>query len=225
MYHTDSYVLLTETTSMKTLLRIISSPRGTHSNSLSLADYFTQHLMHHGQGWQVKDLNLWEHTLPPMDMTATSAKYAIMHGQALNVEQQHVWLEIKHYFRTFIEADAIALVLPIWNFNIPYVLKHYVDVITQPGFGFTWDPETGYTPLIESKRCVIISSSGSDYRVGAGHEEDDFSLRYLERWLTVYFGYAVDQLTFSPTAQDPIGVEQEKQRAFEQAYTLSKIFN
>jgi putative NADPH-quinone reductase len=32
----------------------------------------------------------------------------------------------------------------MWNFGIPYKLKHYIDVLTQPGQTFNFDPTTGY---------------------------------------------------------------------------------
>ena len=34
---------------------------------------------------------------------------------------------------------------------MPYILKQFIDVISQPGMIFRFDPETGYTGLLENK--------------------------------------------------------------------------
>jgi FMN-dependent NADH-azoreductase len=29
-------------------------------------------------------------------------------------------------------ADAYLISVPMWNFSIPYMLKHYIDIVIQP---------------------------------------------------------------------------------------------
>jgi len=210
---------------MKTLLFISCSPRGEQSNSYQLAEHFIHSVTgNNSESWRVKTLDLWAQSLPAMDMTASSAKYAIMSGNELNDAEQRSWDGIKQHFSVFNDADAIVIALPMWNFGIPYVLKHYIDVITQPGLCFTWDPATGYTPLVEPKRCVLVSSSAGDYSAGSGHEDDDFCVSYLQRWLAVYFGYQVDHLSFAPTVATAEALDVVSHTVFEQADALAEQF-
>ena len=44
----------------------------------------------------------------------------------------------------------------MWNFGIPYKLKQWIDVITQPGLAFRFDPAQGYLPL--GGRSVLTNS-------------------------------------------------------------------
>jgi len=206
---------------MKKIVVIHSSPRGEQSNSTQLADYFVNFLQASDSECQIDHLNLWQLTLPAMDAVATSAKYAIMEGKALDSEQANRWQMIEKCFRHFYEADLVVIALPVWNFGVPYVLKHYIDVITQPGLCFTWCPEAGYTSLLAPRTAVIVSSSASDYGEGAGNEQDDFCLRYLSHWLKVYMGCHVECLSFAPTVHAPDLVARARQQAYEQAGVLA----
>ncbi len=210
---------------MKTLLLITCSPRGQQSNSYQLAEHFTQGLVSkHPDEWQIDTLDLWQQSLPQMDRVASSAKYAVMSGMPLTAEEQSSWEGIEKHCRLFINADVVVIALPMWNFGVPYVLKHYIDVITQPGLCFKWTPEAGYTPVVEPKRCVLVSSSAADYTPSSGNEHNDFCIPYLKQWLKVYFGYQADHLCFAPTVPIDTDVAVAKKNAFDQANTLITTF-
>jgi len=110
----------------------------------------------------------------------------------------------------------------MWNFGVPYVLKHYIDLITQPGLCFEWSPESGYIPLVEPKRCVLVSSSAGDY---CKDNQNDFCIPYLQCWLTVYWGYQLNHLTFAPTVASQEQVDLSRTKAYEQADALIEQFN
>ena len=42
------------------------------------------------------------------------------------------WNKIVELFGRFNSADKYVFSVPMWNFGIPYILKHYIDLITQP---------------------------------------------------------------------------------------------
>ena len=60
-------------------------------------------------------------------------------------------LEDAGYIEQFVNADKFLLAIPMWNFGIPYRLKQYLDVILQPGYTFSFSPETGYSGLVTGK--------------------------------------------------------------------------
>lgn len=211
---------------MKKLLFITCSPRGEQSHSYQLAEYFTHNFITKSDGeWCVEPINLWDLSLPAIDFNVSNAKYAIMSGKALSPKEQSSWETIKYHCDRFNKADFIVIALPMWNFGIPYILKHYIDVITQPEICFSWSPATGYVPLVESKQCVLVSSSAADFRLGSGNEHNDFAVPYLNEWLKVYFGHQVEHLDFSPTALADTDVEAVKAIAFEQADVLISTFH
>ena|SRR2546423_14997777 len=51
---------------------------------------------------------------------------------------------------------AKTAAVPMWNHSTPWVLKHLIDTISQPGIVFGFDPETGYTGLLAGKHAVVV---------------------------------------------------------------------
>ncbi len=67
--------------------------------------------------------------------------------------------------------------------HVPYILKQLIDVISQPGMVFSFDPEHGYTGLLRGKQAAVIYTSavyGPERGPGFG---TDFQAPYLEDWL------------------------------------------
>ena len=71
----------------------------------------------------------------------------------------------------------------MWNFNVPYILKHYIDILTQPTLTFSFSPEIGYRGLVTGKRAAVITASSGDYTPGSGNPRPDFQKPFLEAWL------------------------------------------
>lgn len=188
---------------MKKVLFIESSPRGDKSHTTTLASSLISDLRAQDSVWDVDHLDLWNETFPPMNGPAVTAKYAILTGRALDAEEQKAWSAIAACMDRFRAADLVLLAAPMWNFGIPYVLKHFIDVITQPGLVFSWTPEDGYTSLLPPRRAVIITSSAGDYSPGSKNVTHDYLLPYLTDWLTIYMGCQVDSIAVAPTVADP----------------------
>ena len=72
----------------------------------------------------------------------------------------------------------------MWNASVPYILKQFIDVVSQPGMIFGFDPVKGYTGLLENKRVAVVYTGavyGPDRGPGFGN---DFQQPYFEDWLT-----------------------------------------
>jgi FMN-dependent NADH-azoreductase len=55
----------------------------------------------------------------------------------------------------------------MWNSGIPYILKQLIDVISQPGMVFSFDPVEGYTGLLTGRKAAVIYT-GAVYGEGRG---------------------------------------------------------
>jgi FMN-dependent NADH-azoreductase len=71
----------------------------------------------------------------------------------------------------------------MWNFSIPYKLKQWIDVITQPGLTFRFDPAQGYLPLLKDRPTLVIVASGSDFATGMNRGRIDMATPYLREAL------------------------------------------
>lgn len=118
---------------MSKLLHIEASPRGDRSASITVAKHFIETYRAAHPGDTVETLDLWHAGLPEFDGATIDAKYAILHGQNHTPEQKQAWETVAKIVNHFKSADKYVFSLPMWNFGIPYKLKQFIDVITQPG--------------------------------------------------------------------------------------------
>nr|GID89230.1 hypothetical protein Ade03nite_81540 [Actinoplanes derwentensis] len=106
-------------------------------------------------------------------------------------------------FRRFDAADTYLFSVPMWNAGIPYILKQLIDVISQPGLVFAFDPASGYRGLLRGKRAAIIYTSAV-YRPGLPPEFGaDFQSPYLEGWLRWAGVTEIHPIRFGPDVTDP----------------------
>src|ERR1700722_16456963 len=147
---------------MARLLYIESSPRKQRSSSIEIAKFFLNEYSQAHPKDEVVIVDLWKKELPQFDGDVIDSKYAIMHGQPHTEAQVKAWKKVEDMIAEFKSADKYVISLPMWNFGIPYKLKHYIDILVQPGYAFTVTPE-GYKGLITNKKVLLIYSRGGEY--------------------------------------------------------------
>ncbi|WP_269584991.1 FMN-dependent NADH-azoreductase [Roseibium sp. Sym1] len=167
---------------MTRLLHINASPRGEKSQSASLANAYLQQRKSRAPGLEIDVLDLWKEHLPDFDGDKNAAKLSFFGVGTMTPSAQSAWDQIVAVTQRFIDADEYVFNIPMWNGGIPYKLKHYIDVITQPGLLFGFEPERGYFGLLENKTANVFYSSGvfapgADKKYGA-----DFHSTYMDWW-------------------------------------------
>jgi FMN-dependent NADH-azoreductase len=108
---------------------------------------------------------------------------AVFAGADPEGDEAAAWRAALETFARFDSADYYLFTVPMWNASVPYILKQFIDVISQPGMIFGFDPATGYTGLLQNKRVAVIYTGavyGSDRGPGFG---TDFQQPYFEDWL------------------------------------------
>ena len=183
---------------MSKLLYVISSPRGEQSESRAIADEFLDSYRRSDPSVTVDVLDLWTEPLPVYGGRGVSAKMAVFAGQTPSGDQAAAWAEVKRIFARFDAADEYLFTVPMWNHGVPWVLKHLIDTISQPGMVFGFDPATGYTGLLAGKRAVVVYTSavyhdGAPLAFGA-----DFHRAYFNDWLRWAGIDQVSEVRFQP---------------------------
>ena len=207
---------------MATLLYIESSPRKQRSASIEVAKAFLEAYAREHPSDRIETLDLWAEDLPPFDGATIDAKYAIVHGQEFSAEQEAAWQAVVTAFERFNAADKYLLSVPMWNFSIPYKLKHYIDVITQPGLSFSFSPEEGYKSLVTGKPAAVVYSRGGDFSQ-PGAAAMDLQKAYLELWLK-FIGFTdIHSIVVEPMIQAPEAVAKTKSAAKEAATEIAKM--
>ena len=168
---------------MTTLLHISASPRGQRSESLAIATTFLDELRATNPNVTVAHWDLWDGTLPEFGPAAAAAKMAVFAGADPQGDQARAWRAALDTFRRFDAADRYLFSVPMWNAGVPYILKQFIDVVSQPGTVFGFDPEHGYTGLLHDKKAAVIYTSavhgpGRGPAFGA-----DFQRPFFDDWL------------------------------------------
>jgi FMN-dependent NADH-azoreductase len=162
------------------LLHISASPRGEKSESLAIARTFLDVFQEVHPDVAVEHFDLWDGTLPPFGPEAAAAKMAVFAGETPTSE---AWHRAVDTFHRFAAADRYLFTVPMWNHGVPYILKQFIDVVSQPGMVFGFDPERGYTGLLENKKAAVVYT-GAVYGPGRGPAfGTDFQATYFSDWL------------------------------------------
>jgi FMN-dependent NADH-azoreductase len=151
---------------MGKLLYIECSPRRDNSYSAKVARAFLTPYRELHPDDDIHELELWRTNLRNLADAATDAKYAKLKRTALSAAQQEAWDEIVAAIEQFKAADKYLLSVPMWNFAIPYVLKHYIDVLVQPGLAFAKDAQGRLVGLVTGRPALCVLASGSAYPGG-----------------------------------------------------------
>lgn len=164
---------------MSTLLVIESSPRNEHSLSRGLTQLFVEEWKkNHTDGHVVvRDLMLTH--LPFVTMPWLSAYFT---PADLQTDEMKETLKLSdELVSEILAADYIAIGTPVYNYNIPAVLKAYIDHIVRKGktLGFSGEG------LVHGKKCTILMASGGVYTNDSPIKDCDFATNYLRLILKV----------------------------------------
>lgn len=209
---------------MAKLLYVEASPRKERSASIEVAKAFLEEYRRTHSGDRVDTLDLWATSLPAFDGPVIEAKYAILHGQEPTPAQKSAWKAVEAVIDRFKAADKYLFSLPMWNFGIPYRLKHFIDVIAQPTYTFSFSPKEGYKGLILGKKAAVIYARGGAYPAGGGGEGFDLQKRYMELILG-FLGFTdITSIVAEPTLGKPDAVAKVKAEAAARARSAAATF-
>lgn len=208
---------------MAKLLYIESSPRKNRSKSIAVANAFLDSYRAAHPDDEVVTLDLWSKSLPEFDGFTIDAKYQVLHGQGFSPEQEQAWQKVVELCDEFKSADKFVISLPMWNFGIPYKLKHYIDLIAQPGQTFSFDPQTGYTGLVTGKPAVVIYARGGAYGSEAA-KGMDLQKGYMDLLLGFLGITDVRSILIEPTLAAPEEVAKTEATAADTARSLASGF-
>jgi FMN-dependent NADH-azoreductase len=188
---------------IKKLLHFIATPRGNESSTLKVSKAFLEEFTKKYPDCVVDELNVATAKLPDLAVEEVSGKYMLLSGKELSGKPKEAWKKIEAEIARFVAADAYLVSTPMWNFSIPYTLKHYIDVIVQPKYLFRYTA-SGVEGLAKNKKMVVVASRGGDYSPGSPGQASDFQEPYLR---TVFGLAGITDITFLIAQPMNMGLE------------------
>ena len=196
------------------------SPRGERSHSTKIAQAYIEQAKKNIPDLELNHINPWSLNLPEFDGDMLNAKYSVIRGTDPSADEVSAWSNVKKIFDEFNNADHYLFSVPMWNFNIPYKLKHYIDIITQPGMSWSYTPDDGYKGLMTDKTATIIYATGDGYGEGTGFESFDMQKPYVNLWLTFLGFKKIERVVVDRTLFD---AETAEKNALDVALKLANI--
>ncbi len=208
---------------MGKLLHISASPRGAASESLRIARAFTAAYAESHPGDEIEHWDLWDGSLPDFAVGA-SAKMTVFGGGQPEGAEAEAWAAARRAFDRFDSAARLLFSVPMWNASVPYVLKQFIDVISQPGWIFGVDAATGYSHLLAGRnRRVAVIYTSAVWGPSLGAEfGSNFQSTYFADWLRWTGLTDIGEIRFHPTLTgDP---DAARRAAEDQARSVAKGF-
>jgi FMN-dependent NADH-azoreductase len=191
---------------MTKILHIQASPRGADSRSNEIARARIEMLRKQDPRLEVDTIDLWREPLPEFDGNSAAAKMTFFGVGELDGAKRSAWDRIVEITERFKTADHYVLGVPMWNGGIPYRLKLYIDILTQPGLLFGFDPAKGYSGLLNGKKATVVYSSGVFAPSVSSAYGVDFHSNYLDWWLRFIGVTDIQTIRYQPSllTQDPV---------------------
>ena len=170
---------------MAKLIHIEASPRKQRSHSLAVAHAFLDAYRAKHPDVEVETWDLWAEgeQLPQFDGAAITARYNLKGGAGQTASEAEAWRVVTATAERLKSADVLLFGVPMWNFGVPYKLKHLIDVVTQPGLTFGYDPAKGFFGLMPTKLAVVVSARGGVYAEDAPAAAMNLQTPYMRTWL------------------------------------------
>ena len=201
------------------LLVVKGSPRAEISTSAHVAEAFLAAYRAKHPGADIEEIDLWKEPLPEFDGDKAAAKMSFFGEGTLDGARKTAWDQIVAITNRFTSADDYLFTVPMWNGGIPYRLKLYIDILTQPGLLFGFDPAAGYSGLLQGKRATAIYTSGVYAQGVSAAFGTDHHATYFDDWLRFIGICDISTVRFQPTllTLDPVAGLALARKAAEQA--------
>lgn len=154
---------------MNTLV-IYAHPSPSSFNA-AIKDTVVEALMKRGDSVEVRDLYAMK--FDPVLQPAAPL------GEDVLQEQKYI-----------IDADHIIIVNPIWWFNMPAILKGYIDRVFTYGFAYAYG-EAGIDGLLKGKNVTIINTAGGANEVYEANGINDALMKTIAYGIYAFSGLEI----------------------------------
>lgn len=205
---------------MPHLLYVESSPRKERSASIEVARAFLDAWSARHPDATVDTLDVWNTPLPEFDGEALAGKYAGLAGEALSPAQDEAWGAIRALAARFQAADILLFSVPMWNYTIPYKLKHLFDLVSQKDLLFSFD-EKGQNGLLKAKAVVVNARGVALGPDSFPRETYDHQTTYMRTWLLMVGVTDVHQIEVEKILMGEDAGAESRRKGIEEAERLA----
>lgn len=209
---------------MGKLLHIESCPQAGAPSASSVAKAFLDVYREAHPLDSIEVMNLWKIYFPAAIGEAMAARYAERRNNSRISELAAAWHMIETYAEHFKSADKYLLSIPTWSFGVPYVLKEYIDVITQPGLLFEPSAKEGFLGLVPNRPVCVVYAKGGSVGPGSKREALRLQVSFMEEWLRLIGLTEVYRVIDVLADGRPADFKRGRKKAVEEAVRIARSF-
>ena len=155
------------------LLVIETSPRGEQSVSRNMTRRFVQDWLAAHPDGKVIERDLMESGLP--FASAAWVQAALTPAQQHSPEMANELQLSNELVAELLAVDHVVIATPVYNYNVPAVLKAWIDHIVRKGLTLGFDNRG----LVTGKKATVLIASGGIYTEGSPIQHRDIATQYL----------------------------------------------
>lgn len=164
---------------MTKLLVVETSPRGGHSISRNMTRRFVSNWQGAHPDGEVVIRDLMESELP--FVTAPWLQAYFTPPEQHSPEMKDLLLQSDELVAELLATDHLVIATPVYNYNIPAVLKAWIDHIVRKGVTLGFDG----SGLVTGKKATVLLASGGVYTEGSPIRDRDIATQYLRLILKI----------------------------------------
>lgn len=164
---------------MTKLLVVETSPRGGHSISRNMTRRFVSNWQGAHPDGEVVIRDLMESELP--FVTAPWLQAYFTPPEQHSPEMKDLLLQSDELVAELLATDHLVIATPVYNYNIPAVLKAWIDHIVRKGVTLGFDG----SGLVTGKKATVLLASGGVYTEGSPIRDRDIATQYLHLILKI----------------------------------------
>ncbi len=164
---------------MTNLLVIEASPRGDGSVSRNMAAAYVNEWRRANPSGKVVLRDLTQTPLKFTDAPWLAAYFTAPDQQS--AEMKNALKLSDELVAELLIADVVHIGTPVYNYNVPSVLKAWFDHIVRKGITLGFSGEG----LLKGKRCTVLLASGGVYTEGSPIRDRDMATQWLRLILGV----------------------------------------
>ncbi len=161
---------------MSTLLQINSSLFSDNGNSSTLSNEFVENWLAKHPNGKVVVRDLAKNPIPHLDSNIVQAFFTP--AESRTGEQQALVGLSDTLIEELVNADALVIGVPLYNFGVPSTLKAYFDQLARAGVTFKYT-EAGPVGLLQDKPVHIIAARGGFHVGKASDSQTTFLNTFL----------------------------------------------
>lgn len=164
---------------MTKLLVVETSPRGDYSISRNMTRRFVSNWQGAHPDGEVVIRDLIESALP--FVTAPWLQAYFTPPEQHSPEMKDVLLQSDELVAELLATDHLVIATPVYNYNVPAMLKAWIDHIVRKGATLGFDG----SGLVTGKKATVLLASGGVYTEGSPIRDRDIATQYLRLILKV----------------------------------------